>query len=67
MTGIRPWFQSCCFFYVLINSLGHTGTGPQHSHLWESNPNIGDSLQLDAKPANPLGHWGPLHWALDEV
>ena len=25
-------------------------------HLWESNPHRGDSLSLDDKPTNPLGH-----------
>ena len=24
-------------FYVPFNSRGHTGTGPQHCHLWDSN------------------------------
>ena len=40
-------------FYVLFNSQGHIRTGPQHCY-------ISDRLWLDAKPANPLGHWGPL-------
>ena len=25
-------------FYVLFNSQGHIGTGPQNCHLWDSNP-----------------------------
>ena len=25
-------------FYILFNSQGHIGTGPQHCHLWDSNP-----------------------------
>ena len=31
-------------FYVPFNSQGHIGKGPQHSHLWESNPHRGDSM-----------------------
>ena len=36
--------QSKLEFYVPFNSQGHIGTGPQHCHLWESNPPRGDSL-----------------------
>ena len=45
-------------FHIPFNSQGHIGTGPQHCHLWESNPHRGDSLWLDAKLANLLGYWG---------
>ena len=31
-------------FYIPFNSQGHIWTGPQHWHLWESNPHRGDSL-----------------------
>ena len=43
-------------FFVPFNSQGHIATGPQHCHLWESNPHKGDCLWLDSKPANPLVH-----------
>ena len=47
-------------FYLPLNSQGHIAAGPQHYHLWKTNPHISDNLCLDTKPANPLGHWGPL-------
>ena len=38
MSKLKLWF------YVLFNSQGHIGTGPQHYHLSESNPRRDDSL-----------------------
>ena len=43
-------------FDILFNSQDNFGTGPHHCHLWESNSHIGNSLWLDAKPANPRGY-----------
>ena len=31
-------------FYILFNSQDHTEAGPQHCHLWKSNPHKGDCL-----------------------
>ena len=40
--GYRP--KSKLVFYILLNSQGHMGTGPQNCHLWESNPHRGVCL-----------------------
>ena len=32
------WSKSKLGFNVPFNSQGHIGTGPQHCHLWDSNP-----------------------------
>ena len=45
---LLTWFG----FYIPFNSLGHIRTGPQHYHLWGSNPHRGDYLRLVAKPTN---------------
>ena len=38
LTGILIKTKSKLGLYVQFNSQGHTGTGPQLCHLWDSNP-----------------------------
>ena len=40
------------WFYVAFNSHGITGTFLQYYHTWESIPQRGNCLSIDAKPAN---------------
>ena len=47
-------------FYVQRSTARVILGGPSaFTTCWESNPHRGDSLWLDAKLANPLGHQGP--------